>query len=84
MKNYYVRNDLVVSLERYRDRIMYKIEVDIEDMTLEEYDKVVEELNRVDELKNQLICAGRSYKAPWKIIEEIKKIDIYMNAICPL
>ena len=84
MKYYYVRNDLIVSLERYRDRIIYKIEVDIEEMTLEEYDKVVEELNRVDELKNQLISAGRSYKAPWKTIEEIKKIDIYMNAICPL
>ena len=83
-KEYFIKTSMITSLERYRDRLRYIYEIEIENLTQEELKNVCDKLNDIDYIYENLHCKGRSYCATWDIIEKIKAIDNYMNIICPL
>ena len=83
-KEYFIKTSMITSLERYRDRLRYIYEIEIENLTQNELDNVCNKLNDIDYIYENLHCKGRSYCATWDIIEKIKAIDNYMNVVCPL
>ena len=83
-KEYFIKTSMITSLERYRDRLRYIYEIEIENLTQEELKNVCDKLTEIDKIQEKIHCKGRSYCATWDIIEKIKAIDNYMNIICPL
>lgn len=83
-KEYFIKASMIVSLERYRDRLRYIYEIEIENLSQEEFNNVCDKLNDIDYIYENLHCKGRNYCATWDIIEKIKAIDNYINIVSPL
>lgn len=79
MKRYFIKTRQVELAERMRDKMMYYIEVELQDRlqegenVLDEMDKLFEHVEELDNAKNNLICEGLFFKGYWKDIETIKK-----------
>lgn len=85
-KKYFIKNVYVEALERYRDYLCYKNEVEVMELMLvskyEEADKLEEKIRKlideVDEMQETFSCDGKMLKAPWKVIERMKEIHMLM------